>query len=76
MVQEEPKVIASDVPVYFNKTASDMLETSLYNGLEIAPDIFKQLFDHQIAGINFLYDNFKNKNGCILADDMGLGKTV
>ena len=27
-------------------------------------------------GINFLFDNFKKKMGCILGDDMGLGKTV
>jgi len=37
---------------------------------------FTKLFDYQIHGINFMYQNFKSKNGCILADDMGLGKTV
>ena len=85
---EEPSA-ASDVPAYFNKRASDILdqnkrlsaagEASLFESaglLDVAPEIFQQLFDHQIVGINFLYENFKNKNGCILADDMGLGKTV
>lgn len=77
------------MPEYFNKRASDINEenkrlsangeNSLFENaglLEIAPAIFQQLFDHQIVGINFLYENFKSKNGCILADDMGLGKTV
>lgn len=31
---------------------------------------------HQHEGIQFLYRNFLNNDGCILADDMGLGKTV
>lgn len=44
--------------------------------LSIHPAIFEKLFDHQIVGVNFLYENFKSKNGCVLADDMGLGKTV
>lgn len=44
--------------------------------LNVDPDTMVKLFDHQILGINFLYKNFKTKDGCILADDMGLGKTV
>ena len=44
--------------------------------INIHPDVFTRLFDHQIVGINFMFENFKLKQGCILADDMGLGKTV
>ena len=33
-------------------------------------------FKHQIVGITWLWESFKEKKGCILADDMGLGKTV
>ena len=44
--------------------------------LNVDQEIFVKLFDHQIEGINFLFKNFKKKEGCILADDMGLGKTV
>ena len=43
--------------------------------LKINETIKVKLFEHQKVGIKFLYDNFKSKNGCILADDMGLGKT-
>ena len=34
------------------------------------------MFEHQISGLEFLYENFRKNHGCILADDMGLGKTV
>ena len=80
----------SFVPEYFNENASTFFNNrkSDTNGksfsqlvkekeiLNIDQEIYVKLFDHQIKGINFLYKNFKKKDGCILADDMGLGKTV
>ena len=78
------------MPEYYNDNASTFMNKrkSDTNGksfsqlvkekeiLNIDQEIFVKLFDHQISGINFLYKNFKKKDGCILADDMGLGKTV
>jgi SNF2 family DNA or RNA helicase len=44
--------------------------------LELHPKIFARLMEHQLKGVNFLFEAFKKKQGCVLADDMGLGKTV
>ncbi len=38
--------------------------------------INQRLMGFQQEGIKFLYENYANKKGAILADDMGLGKTV
>ena len=53
--------------------AQDSIESRT---LWIDPTVLIRLFDHQITGICFLFNNFKGRGGCILADDMGLGKTV
>lgn len=61
---------------FFNKNVEDLLAKGDLSTLEVDVSVFEKLFDHQIIGINFLYENFKGSDGCILADDMGLGKTV
>lgn len=33
-------------------------------------------FDFQVQGVEWMYNNYMARKGCILADDMGLGKTV
>ena len=33
-------------------------------------------FEFQVHGIEWMYNNYTKRLGCILADDMGLGKTV
>ncbi|CDW85194.1 dna excision repair protein ercc-6-like [Stylonychia lemnae] len=44
---------------------------------EVIPKyILEKLYPHQIQGVKWLYNNYQNNIGCILADDMGLGKTV
>ncbi|KAM3334546.1 hypothetical protein ACQJBY_029148 [Aegilops geniculata] len=34
------------------------------------------LYDYQLQGLKWMFDNFKSKRSVILADEMGLGKTV
>ncbi len=43
---------------------------------EVPASINQYLMKFQQEGIKFLYQNYSNKKGAILADDMGLGKTV
>ena len=74
----------SIIPEFRNARASDILQQMENQEsvdfekkiLTVEAEVFEKLFDHQIQGIQFLFDNFKKKHGCILADDMGLGKTV
>ena len=35
---------------------------------------YDKLYEHQKIGVEWLYNLFCNKQGCILADDMGMGK--
>ena len=39
-------------------------------------NIIDYRFEFQVEGIEWMYENYILKRGCILADDMGLGKTV
>ena len=80
-VPEETKTInpAPVVQHYNNPNAVDLFsKLSIYGdeNLKIDEKIVPRLFDHQVSGIIFMYRNFKEHHGCILADDMGLGKTV
>lgn len=42
----------------------------------VPASINQYLRDYQRDGVLFLWQHFKENNGCILADDMGLGKTI
>ncbi len=42
----------------------------------VPASINQYLMKFQQEGIKFVYENYANKKGAILADDMGLGKTV
>ncbi|KAF5374945.1 hypothetical protein D9758_000456 [Tetrapyrgos nigripes] len=44
--------------------------------VQLGQDPSLKLMDFQLDGLNWLCDNWWNKQPCILADDMGLGKTV
>ncbi|XP_076093658.1 uncharacterized protein LOC143064602 isoform X2 [Mytilus galloprovincialis] len=44
--------------------------------IQIPATINRYLRDYQRTGIQFMYNHYKNSQGCILGDDMGLGKTV
>ncbi|XP_052090388.1 DNA excision repair protein ERCC-6-like 2 [Mytilus californianus] len=44
--------------------------------IQIPATINRYLRDYQRMGIQFMYNHYKNGQGCILGDDMGLGKTV
>lgn len=43
---------------------------------QVPASINQYLRDYQRDGVLFLWQHFKENNGCILADDMGLGKTI
>jgi SNF2 family DNA or RNA helicase len=80
-ISEETKKInpVPVVPQYNNLNASVLLSRLSLDGdenLKIDDSITPRLFDHQVSGIIFMFRNFKQRAGCILADDMGLGKTV
>ncbi|PAA89571.1 hypothetical protein BOX15_Mlig019690g1, partial [Macrostomum lignano] len=45
-------------------------------GFSLCRPLFDKLYDHQRAGISWLYSLHKAGKGGILADDMGLGKTI
>ncbi|XP_057299784.1 DNA excision repair protein ERCC-6-like 2 isoform X1 [Hydractinia symbiolongicarpus] len=42
----------------------------------VPASINQYLREYQRDGVMFLWQHFKENNGCILADDMGLGKTI
>ncbi|NXX23587.1 ER6L2 protein, partial [Podargus strigoides] len=46
------------------------------NGDFIPYTINRYLRDYQREGVQFLYEHYANKRGCVLGDDMGLGKTI
>lgn len=49
----------------------------LGSGFHLYHELHNQLYSHQLEGVAWLYNLFKNKRkGGILADDMGLGKTI
>ncbi|XP_078713731.1 DNA excision repair protein ERCC-6-like [Lampetra fluviatilis] len=49
----------------------------LGSGFHLYHELYNQLYSHQLEGVAWLYNLFKNKcKGGILADDMGLGKTI
>jgi SNF2 family DNA or RNA helicase len=48
----------------------------LKSGFHLPKKIFKDIFPHQIIGVQWLHDLFKHRKGGVLGDDMGLGKTV
>ncbi|XP_032803057.2 DNA excision repair protein ERCC-6-like [Petromyzon marinus] len=49
----------------------------LGSGFNLYHELHNQLYSHQLEGVAWLYNLFKNKRkGGILADDMGLGKTI
>jgi DNA excision repair protein ERCC-6 len=37
---------------------------------------FESLFEHQMIGVQFLYNLWRQNLGAVLGDDMGLGKTI
>ena len=37
---------------------------------------FESLFEHQMIGVQFLYNLWREERGAVLGDDMGLGKTI
>lgn len=76
---EETVADVKPVVLAFDEKKSEMIA--------IHPKIARKLFDHQIEGVQFMFDccfndlNFKRKtrrqdHGCILAHCMGLGKTL
>ena len=45
--------------------------------LNTQPDFFEgKLFEYQLEGVNWLINQYIQKNNAILADEMGLGKTI
>ena len=52
----------------------DMVE--LGKGFSLYKGLYDKLYDHQKAGILFLWKLHRSQTGGILADDMGLGKTI
>ena len=57
----------------FNPSSSEFY---LKDFFAVPADIYDRLFEHQKDGVRWLYDQYKQKKGCVLGDDMGLGKTV
>jgi SNF2 family DNA or RNA helicase len=45
------------------------------NEVNIPTDIATRLFEHQIAGVEWMYAVHLSQRGAVLGDDMGLGKT-
>ena len=44
--------------------------------VQIPATINQYLRDYQREGAQFMYNRYREGEGCILGDDMGLGKTV
>ncbi|CDW81150.1 dna excision repair protein ercc-6-like protein [Stylonychia lemnae] len=51
-------------------------EITYLNDQFIHDEHYVKLFDYQVKGVKWLYENYKKAQGCIVADDMGLGKTI
>ncbi|XP_021364793.1 DNA excision repair protein ERCC-6-like [Mizuhopecten yessoensis] len=46
------------------------------NGFYLYRDLYNKLYDHQKAGVLWMWGLHKKRKGGILGDDMGLGKTI
>jgi SNF2 family DNA or RNA helicase len=65
---------------YICKADGNRIRQNIY----IPKRLYKNLMQHQIEGVQFLFNcmfglsdaNFPDLSGCILADTMGLGKTL
>jgi SNF2 family DNA or RNA helicase len=74
--------LATDKPnglTRINETSKFYTPVSLpsvsINEINIPTDIATRLFEHQIAGVEWLYAIHLAQRGAVLGDDMGLGKT-
>jgi SNF2 family DNA or RNA helicase len=58
------------------KYRTDTKEYLLPEWFSLPASLYERLFEHQKAGVRWLYNLYRNKKGGVLGDDMGLGKTV
>lgn len=58
------------------KNSEDTTFVTLEGGLRIPENIFEQLFDYQMIGVQWLWELHCQRAGGIIGDEMGLGKTV
>ncbi|XP_028549869.1 DNA excision repair protein CSB isoform X1 [Dendrobium catenatum] len=69
----------SDYDIENQDEAADDEEQScvvLEGGLKIPKSVYKQLFDYQKVGVQWLWELHCQRAGGIIGDEMGLGKTI
>eukprot|EP01036_Dinobryon_divergens_P047256 gene47256-63324_t len=69
-VESNPQIDIDEIDTDNNLQASHSI-----SDVDLPDIILKRLFEHQVEGVEWLYNLHDKSKGGILGDDMGLGKT-
>jgi len=76
-IQKIEDVINESINDFKDVKVKEELDNKNHEKFVISSELSSKLYPHQIIGINWMYNLYKNGlKGGILADDMGLGKTI